>query len=255
MCAEMLSMHITQQQQEKINMKVHLLFENVNNSTELRDAFDSEQWLRIANYFITNKAGPRWQGSMGDNVDQIVSLMSRINRQIGKDMPVQTTGQWNTVAARYGMDYRGDRRLSWNTIYDHLNARVQEPLPENFGVPGVGIDRGDSDDTRETRNEISTWVDTTTTEWTDYNTLRDEFLIPWSEKLFEERGELFNNWLYGTSEAGNNNMHLNNLISIKDSISNQINNNGSISKDQIIRLLWGWLTSADMGWARYQRNQ
>lgn len=236
-------------------MKVHLLFENVTSSNELRDAFDSEEWMRIANYFITNRAGPRWQRSMGENVDQIVSLMARINRQIGKDMPVQTTGQWNTVAFRYGMNYRGDRSLTWNTIYNHLAPHRDFELPENFEVPGAGIDRRDINDTDETRNEISSWVDTDTTEWTNYNTLRNEFLLPWTDRLLQERGEDFGNWLNGVSAEGNINIYKQNLISIRENIGTQIRDNGRISKDEVIRLLWAWLTSADIGWTRFQSNE
>jgi hypothetical protein len=239
-------------------MRLHLLFENVNNSVELRDAFNSEQWLRIANYFITDgpAAPPRWKGSMGENNDQIISLMGRINRQIGKNMVVQTTGQWNTVAARYGMDYKGGGLLSWNAIYNHLKPWADAPMPENFDVRGSSVDRGDIDNTRETRNEISNWVNTTTTEWTDYQAAKAEFLKPWAlGALHEHRPPEWHDWLGGQTEGGNDNIYKDRLVTIGDTIEEHVRDNGSISKDEIVRMLYGWLTSTDLAWENYQENQ
>jgi hypothetical protein len=238
-------------------MKVYQLYENVSSSTELSNAFSSEEWMRIANYLIRNSNLSRWKNiGLGRNHYEIISSMRRINREIGADMFRQTPAQWNSQAAKYGMDYNGNGSLSWDTIYRHLAQHRDEPLPAELDIDtDTNVSSfNDTDNTQENKNDVSKWVQTTKNNWSDFESLSSDLLRPWMEKLYTKRSKEWVNWLNGKDANGNPNIFYSQLESIKERIVSTLSNQGEISKDQVISLLYGWLTSADMVWERF-RNE
>jgi hypothetical protein len=244
----------------------------VTNAGELADAFTSEEWLKIANYFIDGATV--YGGSLGDNQDDIRRFMIRINRDVGANQPSsQTASTWNHKAHQYNMHMTNVvGRPTWEKIYNHLLGALNDgaEVPEEFSIPGIVMRTGlppDMDDSPEDyATGIGDWVPdiNKNQEWTNYQSLATEYLRPWYRALVGEgtedggkRGKRWRDWL-GTryAETNNPNAAIVALHNLRDNVfPREIQNNGSISKTAVDRRLFGWLNSADRMYRQWVDSQ
>lgn len=254
-------------------MQVSELFENRNirNGRDLANAFDSEEWLRIANYFMVGKYN--WNDSqgldehpLGATQNQIRGLMVRINRDVGANQPSHSPAEWNLKAAKWGMAYGGDQDVTWSDIYEHLEPHRDYEMPPGYDVEGALDNLGAPGETDESPTETSNWVDSDRESWDDFQALKTEYLNPWFTRLFQERqreyqrqveledGEPANEWLSWLS----NNLsgtEMRRMGEDNSRFAEIINEQGSIPRETVDSILYQWLRSMDNRWMAYLRTR
>lgn len=255
-------------------MHVSELFENRNirNGRDLANAFSSEEWLRIANYFMVRKY--QWNDTqgldehpLGATRNQIRGLMVRINRDVGANQPSHSPAEWNLKAAKWGMAYGGDQNATWSDIYEHLAPHKDYELPPGWDVEGSLDNLGEPGQTEESGTEIANWVETDKDSWDNFQELKTEYLRPWFIRLFEERqreypreielddGNIENEWKSWLS----NNLSGTEMRRMADEGTSRfasiIAEEGSIPKETVDSILFQWLRSADNRWMTYLRTR
>jgi hypothetical protein len=223
-------------------MKITALFEaRINNAAQLKDAFTDQEWVNIAFYFVTNRFG-----EMNDT--RFRSQNRYFQRDIGKNMPDDLTpSAWNLKAAVYGASL--DRAAAWTSIYNHLNVRKDTENPfDASDISPVQQALTPHDNTPETRSEVNRWVDSNTEEWTDFNTFRSEFWIPWFAALREARkndiDEDGNSWWSIVFQRQYNGNPVPSKAAI-DRMYQRYQTTSPIQKDAVLNELWAWLRNTD----------
>lgn len=221
-------------------MRIINLFEKrINSATELKDAFSEQEWVNIAYYFTTQKNGET------DNT-KFRSQNYRFQRNLGNQMPNNVTADsWNLKASRFGA--RVDGAATWTSIYNHLAPHANTETPFNDVSP-VSQAMSPHDNTRETKSQVSNWVNTNTSEWTDFSKFRKEFWNPWFSKLKEARADFVDedgrDWWDNTFYRKYNGQFVPRRQEI-DRIYQEYQTKTPIVKDDVINDLWVWLLGSD----------
>jgi len=221
-------------------MKIINLFEQrINSATELKNAFSEEEWVNIAYHFVIQKVGET-------NETRFRSQNQRFQRNIGKNMPNNTTPvNWNLKASRFGARL-GDT-ATWTGIYNHLapHANTRHPFDH---VDSVTQAMSPHDNTRETKDEVFRWVNSNTTEWTDFSEFRREYWIPWFTKLKEARSNSVDqegrSWWDITLYRRYNGTLAPRRVEL-DKIYQKYQTKTPIVKDDVFNDLWIWLLGSD----------
>ena len=254
-------------------MKLYQLYEqvNINSADELANAFTSEEWLRIVNYFLETNGrwssdDPEAEHPLGSDRDEIRARMIAINRTIGANQPSrQTPGMWVMKAARFGMSDTGDRTPNWNEIYAHLAPHKDYRLPPGWNTPGLGDVTGNVTGERNFPLETGTWIDTDVTQWNNFSDLREDYLIPWFTEAIRRKAEeyprtnsndvnIFHAWI---SAPNNFDQQMSEALldTERSSFARRIQQDGSISKNVVDQRLYQWLVSANGNYLRWVRDQ
>jgi len=236
----------------------------IRTSQQLANAFDREEWMRIAHYWL-RRSGVRGGassdfGSFGDNANRINRNLAQFQRTVGADQPLQDTRTWQRKASRYGIRLNTPGVPTWNDIYFELSRGKTFDLPPNMDQGETG-GQFDLDDTQEEGpTEIGSWVNVDVTEWTDAQELRDNYIKPWLTHLQNTaRDSEWWDWLNGQSgSATRTNRHLDRMyqqFSFPDgNIYKKLEEDGTISKLDVDRALFNWLKFADMSYKDWKEN-
>ena len=231
----------------------------IRNSRDLRDAFTEEEWVRIVYYFVqlSNRRGgaSAEPGSFGNNGLRVARYIETMQRTIGSKMSPMTPSSYKRRAVRYGITFPQAGIPTWGEIYNHLRRGLeQEEMPPHYyaRLPGSA---SQFDDTPETT--ISDWVDPPRDSWDDVEEMKQEYFLPWMRELRTRRNNEWWQWYMGENTAGNEGQNVwrtdleNHVIPKFSSI---LQDNESITKLDVDRLLFSWLQMTDSSWQRFKDN-
>jgi hypothetical protein len=236
--------------------------DRIQNSQQMADAFDETEWARIANYWITRsglRGGPSADfRSFGDNGLRVRRNLQAFNNSIGNSMPNITASDWITRASRYGITGFTPNEANWGAIYRKLIRGVNFDLPDHFDDDTPATNAVVLN-TTETLNDISQWVPTNSTGWSDPIRLREDYIRPWVRQLFAIRDNNVDDgpyrvWFETSTVNGNDNYARVTLFATRDRLVDTIERDGSITKRAVDQALYTWLRNADNLWANSQRD-
>lgn len=244
---------------------LQILSENINSAEELKSAFNDTQWANIICYFISQyrddqtgtilSSGLRF--FIGDDTINSGEL-ANAQRIIGKEMGSgNSPGSWQASAIRYGMGVpNASQGLTWDTIYNHLAPHKDTPCELEVRSPASnpGVSNDQLLDTPETRQEFIRLIQANTTEVPDPLTTEENLIDFFRNSMQaiqgtpsrtqpDDQGHNFRWFVDNTANEGN--PLKNNWIRIFNSSKEKITNGESISKAEVIELVWQWLISAD----------
>lgn len=231
----------------------------VRNSLELANAFERDEWIRIVHYFLRSsgtRGGPTAQyGGFGENGPRARRNIDAMQRTIGRDMGDMTASSYMRKASRYGISFPFPGVPTFEQIYDFLERRRGYELPPflDADIPGG---QWQSDNTQEQGpSEIGTWVQTNATSWDSEESLRQDYLRPWLTELRNKRDQSWWDWLEGEASGNRSNMWNRELYATRDRLFQIIDNEGSVTKEQVDRALWNWLSQTDTVYQNWSENQ
>lgn len=205
-------------------MKIIQLVESANSAAELKAAFNENEWRNIVYYFLSQR-GNTGNTSLGleNNIEQALE-------KIGPGMADTTTpDDWNAKASRFGAQISSNVP-SWPAIYNHLAARRAETgAPRR--PPGL---RTDVDATEETLQAVSNWAQGPAT--MNREQLR-AYYDAWTLALATHRSAEYMRYINGDTRFRRR------LFAVQAEVYPE--EGQTVSKAEIDRVLYAWLTATD----------
>lgn len=204
-------------------MRIQHIIETANSAAQLKAAFTPQEWRNILHYFLSQRGGTGFTGlGLENNIQQALE-------KIGPGMADTTTpDDWNAKASRYGAQVSAVSP-TWAAIYNHLAARKSETAPP--APPGL---RTDVDATDENERTVAGWVQA------ESNLNRQQaidYFRRWGAALATHR-----NQEYMTQVTGNTRFRARFWAIQEEFVPEE---GQTVSKAEIDRALYAWLTSVD----------
>ena len=228
-------------------MKIIQLVETASSATQLKSAFNREEWCRIILHFAAQR-----NINLGTNDNGIRSALGVAFRMIGPEMDnVTVVDDWNSRAVSYGANLPNSSGLAWPAIYNHLAPHRTAEVPERFSSfdisrpPGSRLTgfRADVDRTEETVAQVSSWAQGPA----EMNREQARtYFADWVAALRQNRDEEWMNKLLQTVEGRNT--RLRRFHRIQEQLIPQ--DDATVQKSVIDRSLYSWLTSSDISFYR-----
>lgn len=199
--------------------------------SDLRNAFTDEQWRNIVMHFL--KVELDRAASTEDREYQIDKANAAIG---GKSNPLSPTS-WYSQALNYNIRFPTAPN-SWQEIYNflkpHANTKVQlKAVPQSSPL---------ATNREETLSTIAAWVPTSTTEFTDIESVKD-YIKNWFSVLLQKRSK---QWVdvYNTTQ-GNTNQARRARDTVVNNLGKQFQAEGKLLKKDIDIGLFSALRTID----------
>jgi len=243
----------------------------------LRNSFNREQWNKIVCYFMkTAKENP--QGSVISSVidffidDSTVNsgTLDAIHRKVGMLMPTGLTPSgWQSFAQQFGMQVPNvTTSISWQAIYNHLAQHSDYDCDMEVRAPGeyLGVNNDSLPDTEETRQGFIRLISAAEGYQDIPNSLETQEQIDALFKLgvVAVANTPHRNRDQFPDDAGDNrtwrdvvqNTEMATQLGYAklERLSQMLQQNGSVSKEEVIEQLWQFVITVDQQISTRRRN-